>query len=543
METMTDEASTRRTTASPTYDVLVVGAGFAGMYALHKLRGLGFRAHVVEAGSDVGGTWYWNRYPGARCDGESMYYSYAFSEELQQEWTWTERYATQPEILRYAGHVADRFDLRRDITFDTRVTAATFDEQARLWRLETEPGARFQARFLIMATGCLSAANAPQIAGLESFKGSVYHTGEWPHESVDFTGRRVAVIGTGSSAIQAIPLIAEKASHLTVFQRTANYAIPAWNAPLDPNVVAAMKAEYPALRDKQRQTLTGNPWDIGAPSALAVSEAERNAEYERRWQIGGLNFIASYGDLLYDPDANATAAEFVRAKIRAIVKDPATAALLCPTDPIGCKRLCVDTNYYATYNRDNVTLVDVARTPITRITPEGPEVAGEVYPADAIVLATGFDAITGALLRVDIKTSEGTALRALWKDGPRTYLGLAVAGVPNLFTITGPQSPSVLTNMIPTIEHHVDWISACLDDLRKADKTRIEAERTAQDAWVGHVGDVAEASLRVDCNSWYIGANVPGKPRVFMPYMAGMPIYRQKLKEVTAAGYAGFSVS
>ncbi len=529
--------------AAQALDVLVVGAGFAGMYALHKLRGLGFATRVLEAGSGVGGTWYWNRYPGARCDGESMFYSYSFSEDLQQEWTWSERYATQPEILRYANHVADRFDLRRDITFDTRVKSAAFDETTRFWSIETDAGDTYAARYFVMATGCLSAANAPKFDGLETFRGAVYHTGQWPHAGVDFSGKRVVVIGTGSSGIQAIPLIAQQAAHLTVFQRTANYAIPAWNAPLPADVVAGMKAQYPALREKQRQTYTGNFWDVGAPSALAVSQEERNTEYERRWQLGGLNYIASYGDLLYDEAANKTAADFVRNKIRQTVKNPETAELLCPKDLIGCKRLCVDTDYYATYNRPNVALVDVSKTPISRITEEGVEVAGKVYPVDAIVMATGFDAITGALLRVDIKTSEGAALRDMWCDGPRSYLGLAVAGIPNLFTITGPQSPSVLTNMIPTIEHHVDWIAECLVHLRKSGRTRIEADPAAQEEWVGHVGEVAEASLRGNCNSWYVGANVPGKPRIFMPYMAGMPAYRQKCIEVVSGGYQGFIIA
>jgi cyclohexanone monooxygenase len=525
------------------FDVVVVGAGFAGMYMLHLLRQRGFSVCVLEAASGVGGTWYWNRYPGARCDGESMFYSYAFSDALQQEWEWSERYAAQPEILRYANHVADRFDLRRDIRFDSRVTKALRDEAANRWRIETEEGARLTAQYCIMATGCLSAANRPTFPGMESFAGAIYHTGQWPHARIDFTGQRVGVIGTGSSGIQAIPLIAAQAEQLYVFQRTPNYAIPAWNAPLAPKVVSAIKARYPELRARQRETLTGNMWDVSHPSALAVTEQERQREYERRWQEGGLGFMASYGDLLYSAEANATAADFVRAKIRAIVHDPEVAEKLMPDYILGCKRLCVDTGYYDTYNRSNVTLVDVKATPIETFVPEGIRVDDRLYAVDAVVLATGFDAMTGALRRIDIRNGEGATLRDKWQGGPVSYLGLSVAGFPNLFTITGPGSPSVLTNMIPTIEHHVEWIADCLGHLRARGLGRIEAEPDAQVSWVAHVTETADRSLRPSCDSWYVGANVPGKPRVFMPYMGGMPAYRNKCDQVVAGGYAGFAIT
>ena len=524
-------------------DAVIVGAGFAGLYMLHRLRNLGFSACVLEAGGGVGGTWYWNRYPGARCDGESMFYSYQFSDELQQEWEWSERYAAQPEILRYANHVADRFDLRRDIRFNTRVTAAIYNETAARWTIESEDGAHVSARFVVMATGCLSAANLPTFEGLETFAGATYHTGHWPHGGADFSGLRVGVIGTGSSAIQAIPLIAEQARHLTVFQRTPNYAIPAWNGPLDAESVRRVKENYAQYRARQRETFTGNMWDARDQSALAVTPEERQREYEARWREGGLGFMASYNDLLYDDEANATAADFVRGKIREVVNDPAVADILSPKFIIGCKRLCVDTDYYQTYNRANVTLVDVGATPIARIAPQGVVVGSRTYELDAIVFATGFDAMTGSLLRIDIRRARGETLREKWRDGPVSYLGLSVAGFPNLFTITGPGSPSVLTNMIPSIEQHVEWIADCIGHMRDSGLRRIEATRDAETAWVAHVADTADKSLRPSCNSWYVGANVPGKPRVFMPYMGGLPAYRRICDEVAANGYEGFALA
>lgn len=531
------------TAADTEFDVIVVGAGFAGMYLLHRLRGMGFSVQVLEAAGDVGGTWYWNRYPGARCDVESMQYSYQFSEELQQEWEWTERYATQPEILRYVDHVADRFDLRRDIQFNTRVSSATFDDATATWRIETDDGVALTAAYCIMATGCLSVANKPKFEGQDSFAGPIYHTGHWPHEGVDFTGQRVAMIGTGSSAIQSIPEIAEQASQLFVFQRTANYAVPAHNGPLDPEAVREFKANYAELRARAKQTPTGNLYDAGAPSAMAVSAEEREREYEARWQAGGLPFMAAYGDLTVDPEANKSVADFVRGKIRTIVRDPAVAELLTPENIIGCKRLCVDTGYYDTFNRDNVTLVDISETPLERFTEAGVQVDGRVYPVDAIVSATGFDAVTGALLRVDIRGRDGVSLRDKWRDGPVSYLGLALAGFPNLFTVTGPGSPSVISNMLPAIEQHVNWITDCIDYMRSKGLRRIEAQGDAEKAWVAHVGEVAGRSLRSTCDSWYIGANVPGKPRVYMPYIGGVPVYAQKCDQVVADGYDGFALS
>ncbi len=524
------------------FDAIVVGAGFGGMYMLHRLRGLGMRVRVLEAGSSVGGTWYWNRYPGARVDTETMFYSYQFSDELQQEWDWSERYPSRDELWAYARHVADRFDLWPDMQFDTRVRAAEWDENRLGWTVTTEAGDKLTARYVVMATGCLSSFNVPEFPGLENFSGDVYHTARWPEDGVDFTGRRVAVIGTGSSGVQTIPVVAEQADRLTVFQRTPNYVIPAHNRPMDPDEVAEIRANYPALREVAKKTFSGNIFELGGPSALAVSEEERNAEYERRWQTGGLSFMAAYADFMTSEEANETASEFVRGKIREIVKDPETAELLCPRQLFMCKRLCVGTDYYETFNRDNVELIDVNASPIEEILPEGVRAGAKTYEADALVLATGFDAMTGALKRIDIRGTDGASLRDLWEDGPRAYLGLTVAKFPNLFTITGPGSPSVLTNMIPSIEQHVDWIADCLAHMQEAGVARIEAEQAAQDAWVDHVNEVADLSMRSSCESWYLGSNIEGKTRVFMPYIGGFPAYVRKCEEIVDAGYAGFDM-
>jgi len=525
------------------FDVVIVGAGFAGLYALHRLRGMGFTVRIIEAASSVGGTWYWNRYPGARCDVESMQYSYQFSDDLQQEWDWSERYATQPEILRYANHVAERFDLVRDIRFDTRVTAATFDEAANQWLVDSDDGARTAASICIMATGCLSSPNMPKIDGIDQFEGATYHTGQWPHEAVDFTGQRVGVIGTGSSAIQSIPLIARQAEHVFVFQRTPNYAVPAHNAPLDPDAVRAIKADYAGLRERAKRTPPGLAARFNSMSALATNADERQREYDDRWRAGGLPFMGAFGDLMVERQANETAAEFVRGKIREIVSDPKVAAALSPENLIGGKRLCVDTGYYETFNRPNVTLIDVRDMPIEAITGGGIQVNRRVHAVDSIVFATGFDAMTGALAKIAIRGRRGAALTQKWSEGPRTLLGLAIAGFPNLFTITGPGSPSVLTNMLPSIEQHVDWIADCLGYMRDRGAARIEANPDAEDAWVARVNDLADASLRSTTDSWYLGANIPGKPRVFMPFIGGFPAYVQTCEEVAANGYEGFTLT
>ena len=527
------------------YDVVVVGAGFAGMYMLHRLRGLGFSARVFEQGGDVGGTWYWNRYPGARCDVESMQYSYSFSDELQQEWDWSERYAPQPEILKYAQHVADRFDLRSDIQFDTRVESAVFDEDNNSWSVATSDGKIVTAKHVVLATGCLSNARMPDFKGLKDFKGEVYHTGHWPHHPVDFTGKRVGVIGTGSSAIQSIPVIAEKASQVTVFQRTANFSIPARNGLLTPEERESFRADYPEIRRKAREEMrNGIVQELPDRGALDDGENERRAKYETRWTRGGLTFTATYNNIALDKAANDTAADFVRGKIAEIVKDPETARLLQPNNhPIGSKRICVDTDYYATFNRPNVRLVDVKSSPIEEVLPHGVRVGGTDYEFDTLVLATGFDAMTGSVAKIDIKGRGGQMLNGKWEAGPRTYLGLMSEGFPNLFIITGPGSPSVLSNMIVSIEQHVDWIADCLDYMRGRGLDCMEARRDAEDRWVDHVNEVANGTLYPQANSWYMGANIPGKPRIFMPYIGGVGVYRQICNDVAAKDYEGFTMT
>ncbi len=531
-------------TTPRTLDAVIVGAGFAGLYQLLRFRRAGFSAQVIEAGDGVGGTWYWNRYPGARCDIESMEYQYGFDPELPLEWNWSERYATQPEILRYVNHVADKFDLRKDVTFETRVTSANFDEATNRWLVETDKDDRYSARFCIMATGCLSSFQVPKFPGLDSFEGDWYHTGAWPHEGVDFTGKTVGVIGTGSSGIQSIPQIAKQAKHLTVFQRTANFSVPAHNGPIDETYKQSLLRDYPAFRKVARESASGI---VRAPAqlrALDVSPEERDHEYQMRWEIGGFALGGAFIDLGINIEANETAAEFVRNKIRATVNDPTTAELLCPKDyPFATKRLCVDTEYFETYNRENVRLVDVKNNPVTSITPTGLKLAdGAEYAFDVIVFATGFDAMTGALSKIDIRGRNGIKLTDKWEAGPRTYLGLQIAGFPNLFTITGPGSPSVLTNMIVSIEQHVDWITDCLEYLREHEVGTIEATTEAEDQWVEHVNFVADQTLYTRANSWYIGANVPGKPRVFMPYIGGLNMYSKKCEKVAEAGYEGFAL-
>jgi cyclohexanone monooxygenase len=529
------------------FDAVVIGAGFGGMYMLHRLRLKGFGVRVFESGKGVGGTWYWNRYPGARCDVESVQYSYQFSPELQQEWEWTERYATQPEILRYANHVADRFDLRRDIQFETRVTRARFDETAHAWTVETDKGDRVTARFVITAMGCLSSPNTPKIPGLEDFKGPTYHTGNWPHEGVDFSAKTVGMIGTGSSAIQSIPIIAQQARHLTVFQRTANYMVPAHNKPLDPAYVSDVKANYEAMRRRARKMPAGIDFAFNPASAIETDEAERRRLFEERWNYGGLGFMGSFSDLLLNAESNRTAADFVRAKIRDVVKDPELAEKLTPTNVIGCKRLCVDTGYWATFNQPHVTLVDVSDEPIERVTADGLRAKGRDCTFDCLVLATGFDAMTGALREIDIRTTDGpnggAVLADHWEGGPLTYLGLMVSGFPNMFVVTGPGSPGVKTQMIASIEQHVDWIADCIGHMRGHGFDRIEASPQAEMEWVHHVNQVADSTLYPLANSWYMGANIPGKPRVFMPYVGGYDRYKRHCDAVAAKGYEGFRLT
>ena len=525
-------------------DAIVVGGGLAGLYALHRLRSMGLRALVLEAGRSIGGTWFWNRYPGARCDVESLEYSYSFSDELQQEWVWPERFAAQPDILRYINHVADRLALRPFILTDARVVSAVFDPGTDRWTVTTA-GEVFQAPFCIMATGNLSLPRLPPFRGLESFKGNWYHSGLWPEEGVDFSGRRVGVIGTGSSGIQMIPIIAEQAGHLVVFQRTANFSVPAENRPITPELDRSHKERYRYWRDEARRTpfgIAGHP--PPTRSALEDAPEQRARVYEEKWGTGGnISFLYAYNDLLVNRQANETAAEFVRNKIRSIVRDPKVAELLMPRDhPIGTKRLCLDNGYFETFNRDNVTLVDVRSDPIAEITPSGLRTRTRAFELDDIAFATGFDAMTGALLNIDISVDGGPRLGDKWAHGPRTYLGLMTAGFPNLFMITGPGSPSVKSNMIASIEQHVDWIADCLRHLDDKKIRQIEADEGAENSWVDHVNKVADATLYPQANSWYNGANIAGKPRVFMPYVAGLDKYRKICDEVAADDYRGFSL-
>ena len=524
-------------------DAVLVGAGFGGMYMLLKLREAGFSTRVFETASGVGGTWFWNRYPGARCDIESMQYSYSFDDDLQQEWNWSERYSPQAEILEYANHVADRYKLRPHIEFETTVQSASYDENSRRWTVCTSRGQRVSARYLITAVGCLSAANVPEFEGREEFPGNIYHTGHWPHEGVDFTARRVAVIGTGSSGVQSIPIIAGQASSLHVFQRTANFAVPARNRALAADERDEIKSDYASLRARARQRPTGFYFNYNAFSALDVTEQKRQELFEEYWQNGGLTFLGVFNDLLVNNESNETAAKFVRQKIRDIVNDPDTAELLAPRDIIGCKRLCAYTGYYEAFNLPHVKLVDISQTPISRLTARGLMVGDSEYEVDDIVCATGFDAMTGALLKMNISGLSGRTLNDKWQQGPRSYLGLGIKDFPNLFTMTGPGSPSVFANMILDVEQHADWIIECLEFMRDNKLSQIEATVEAEDAWVEHNTEVGNKSLRSQCDSWYLGSNIPGKPRIFSPYIGGFQIYSEKLESVVEQGYEGFVMS
>lgn len=534
------------TTTVVDFDAIVIGAGFTGLYALHKLRDqLGLRVQVFEAGDGVGGTWYWNRYPGARCDIESIHYSYSFSDELQQEWEWSEKYASQPEILRYLEHVADRFNLREDIEFNTRITSALWNEDGGYWEVGSANGSTATARYLISGAGNLSVPKDPEFNGIEAFSGEVYLTGKWPKKGVDFTGKRVAIIGTGSSGIQAITEIAKEAASLTVFQRTPNYATPLGNAPADSQRVTEVKANYPAVRDAARNSFIGVPYDQAQPSALAVSAEERRRTFDECWSIGGFKFfIDTFQDVLFDKAANDTISDYVRERIRQRVSNPAIAELLTPTNhPYGTKRPPFETNYYETYNRDNVTLIDVSKAPVVAVTETGVRTTAAVYEYDVIVLATGFDAMTGPLLEMGIVGRGGQKLADKWADGPHTYLGLSTHGFPNLFLITGPQSPSVLYNMPLAIEDHVDFVADAIDHLRQTGLNTIEPTREAEASWVKHANELAQATLLPGTDSWWMGANIVGKPRVCLVYLGGAPAYRQICSDVVAKGYEGFALS
>ncbi len=539
------QATATQATAVKEVDAVVLGAGFAGLYMLYQLRDkLGMSAQVYEAGDNVGGTWYWNRYPGARCDSESYIYCFSFDKDLMQEWEWSGKYPEQPEILRYLNHVADRHNLRSGIQFNTRVTAAHYNESTNRWEVETDLGDRVSAKYFITGIGCLSTGQIPNIKGRETFQGESYHTGSWPHEGVDLTGKRVGVIGTGSSAIQSIPVMAKQAGHLYVFQRTPQYTIPARHGTVNKEVLDEIKTRYEEVWDKARWSPGGQAVDAIERSALEVSDEERQEIYEKAWEEGGFKFLfGSFSDITLDRRANDTASEFIRAKIREIVKDPEVAEKLVPTDhPFSSKRPLIDTDYFDTYNRDNVTLVDIRHAPIEEITPTGIRTEEGEYELDIIVFATGFDAMTGAFNRIDIQGKGGLKLKDKWAEGPKTYLGLTSAGFPNMFMITGPGSPSVLSNMPVSIEQHVEFISETLEYLRERDAATIEADEKAEEEWVAHVNELANLTLFMLADSWYLGANIPGKPRVFMPYPGGVGTYRQKCIDVASNGYEGFTI-
>ena len=522
-------------------DVVVVGAGFSGLYLLYCLRKAGFSTRVFERGGDVGGTWYWNRYPGARCDVESLQYSYSFDEQLQQDWHWPEKFSAQPDILAYANHVADRFNLKKDIEFNIEVKASWFDEKLKTWKITTNTGEEINAQYFIMATGCISTTQIPNIKGLSDYVGNTFHTGDWPHEEVDFSGQSIAVIGTGSSGIQSIPVLAKQAKKLTVFQRTPNYSIPSQNEPMTKKYERSWKDVYSERRKEMRYSAHGSLKDLNDVPALSVDEDQRHELYTNRWAIGGTGFLGSFNDLLTNADANYTAAEYVRQQIKRVVKDKETAEILCPRSyPIGTKRICIDTGYFETYNRENVKLVDISKKPIQRLVTDGIIVDDQLYPFDSIIFATGFDAMTGSIFNVDIKGRDGLALKEKWNAGPKTYLGLMSASFPNLFMITGPGSPSVKSNMIMSIEQHVDLVIETLLSMRRKGLSVVEPELEAENKWVDHVQEVANKTLFPQANSWYMGANIPGKPRLFMPYIGGVGAYREICEEIVANNYRGF---
>jgi cyclohexanone monooxygenase len=534
------------------FDVIVVGAGFAGLAALHKFRDeLGYATAVFEAAAGAGGVWWWNRYPGARCDVESLQYCYEFSDALLQEWNWTERFATQPEILSYVEHVVERFDMAKDIRFSTRVTSAVFDEKTARWTIETDKGERCQARYVVMASGPLSTPNIPPFPGREDFKGEVYHTGQWPHHPGEFKGKRVAVIGTGSSGVQVAPEIAKEAEHLYVMQRTPGHSIPARNRMHYPGEQEQVKARYKELRKAWNATPGATAWRslptdevvvTGDKSVFSVDEQERRETFERAWKQGGNALHRSFNDILVDTKASSLVNEFLHAKIDEIVKDKAVAELVKPRQYYGTKRIILDTGYYEMFNRPNVTLVDVKSDPIEKLTATGIKTRNASYDVDMIVFATGYDALTGSLTRMDIRGRDGVRLRDVWEHGPQSYLGLMVVGFPNFFIVSGPQSPSVLANVIVANEQQVNWIGAAISHLDAKGIETIEATPQAQAAWVEHVNEVGAASIYTKGDSWYVGANIDGKPKVFMPYI-GFPRYVAKCEDVVAKGYEGFELT
>ena len=526
-------------------DAVVVGAGFAGLYMLYLLRDkLNLNVVALEAADGVGGVWYWNRYPGARCDIDAAHYSYSFSEELQQEWVWPEKYPAQPDILRYLEHVADRFDLNRDIQFDQRVEQAVFDESAGRWDITTVKGDRYTAKYFVPAVGILSDPNIPEIKGHEKFKGGSCFSGRWPKDGIDFTGKRVGIIGTGATAVQAIPEIAKQAAHLTVFQRTPYFSVPLQNHAMTEADDQKIKASYSQLRVAARETFAGVTLNPSRPSAMADTPEQRRAHYEQRYRDGGFNvWLSSYDDILFDAEANKTAADFVRSKIRERVNDPEIAEMLCPPDDVtyGTKRQPCESGYFEAYNRDNVTLVDISKSPIKELTPDGLQTADRHYDLDYLIYATGFDAFTGSYVKLNITGCDGVTLKEYWADGPRSYLGLTVTGFPNMFIITGPQSPSAFYNFPLGIERHCDWIADCIKHMNDNGLATVSADQTQEDEWQEQVVAIADQSLFPTANSWYMGDNISGKPRAFMVYMGGGKPYHDLIEQIAADKFPGFN--
>jgi len=546
MATNKNASGTGDGSSAENYDAIIIGAGMAGMYQLLRLRELGLSVRVFETGGDVGGTWYWNRYPGARFDSESYSYAYSFSEELLEEWDWTEHFSPQPETLRYLNRVADKFDLRKDIRFNTRIASAIYDEAENCWEVETEDGARAQARFLITGIGPLSAYTMPNIEGVDRFEGESCHTARWPHEPVDFTGKRIAVIGTGATGVQVIQEVAKTAAHLTVFQRSPNFCSPLRNSPIAPESQAELKASYPEVFQICHDSHGGFMHISDPRSALEVSDEEREAFFEKLYDEPGFGiWLGNFSDIMIDEKANALITDFMKRKIRERVNDPEIAEKLVPKNHgFGTKRVPMETNYYEVYNQDNVMLVDLLETPIEKITPKGIKTTDTEYEFDMIIYATGFDAVTGAFDRIDIRGEKGEKLKDHWADGPHTYLGLQVVGFPNLLTLVGPHNAATFCNIPRCIEQNVEWVTELIRNMRANGQERISPRQESEDEWTKHVYETAEFSLLTKVDSWFMGVNknLPDRKPVFMAYLGGSPAYRAKCDEETASGYKGFVI-
>jgi cation diffusion facilitator CzcD-associated flavoprotein CzcO len=529
--------------ASKRFDAVVIGVGFGGMYALHKLREMGLKVGAIEAGGDVGGVWYWNRYPGARCDVMSLDYSYSFSNEIMQEWTWSEQFAAQPEILAYANYVATKLDLRRDIQFNTRARTVSYHDAGRHWVIETRAGEVFETTYLLMATGPLSIPKPLDTPGVDTFAGEIYQAQRWPHEDVDLSGKRIGVIGTGSTGIQIIPVVAEVAAHLHVFQRTPSFSLPMRNRKLEPEYIAQIKAHYPELRAIARATFTGGVRPVSTRPLFSVTAAERQALMEEAWKTSGLAFLGLFSDLLVNQEANDIVADFVRDKISEVVRNPDTAERLKPRGyPIFARRPCLDTNYYETYNRPNVTLIDCLTDPIEQIMPTGVRTRDREIALDVIIAATGYDGLTGAMLALDVKGRNGASLRDKWNAGAKSHLGLMMQGFPNLFIVAGANGPSALANFILLNEQNVEWASECITYMRENNIATIEPTREAEDGWMDQIAQLSGRSLMPKANTWYTGTNIKGKPRSFSIYMGGLQRYRETCSAAALRGYEGFSI-